>query len=84
VSGAKFRSLWPRSRSHIGVKVQIKKSLEMIIYIYRYFPDIAQRISPICISIMPTSLSKASVTGVYCDNVFQGIYDILKLVIVFI
>jgi hypothetical protein len=37
--------------------------------ISRYFPDIAQSISPICISVMSTSLSKASVTVVYCDNV---------------
>jgi hypothetical protein len=37
--------------------------------ISRYFPDIAQRISPICISLMPTSLSKASVTGVYWHSV---------------
>jgi hypothetical protein len=58
-------SLLLRPRSHTGVKVQIKKSLEMIVY-----PDInAQSISPICISIMPTSLSKASEMGVYCDNV---------------
>jgi hypothetical protein len=33
--------------------------------ISRYFTEIAQSISPICKSIMPTSLSKASVTGVY-------------------
>jgi hypothetical protein len=39
-----------------------------------YFPDIAHRISPICISIMPTSLSKASVTDVYCENVALVIF----------
>jgi hypothetical protein len=37
--------------------------------ISRYCTDIAQSVSPIYISIVPTSLSKAFVTGVFCDNV---------------
>jgi hypothetical protein len=83
VTSAKFRSLWLRSNSHLGVKVQIKK-ITRDDNISRYFPDIAQSISPICISIMPTSLSKASLTGVYCYKValvelLHFLYTSLKL-----
>jgi hypothetical protein len=39
------------------------KTLKMIKY-----PDIAKSMSPICISILSTSLSKALVMGIFWDN----------------